>query len=103
LIRSLDSTVRELLRRGPLHRDIQHHFDKWHATCVPHAFSRQEYREVALRSLLKPLELAGALADQMEADIRFSVSGVLQLMAHYVGIVPGCEEGTFIRDEVEYH
>lgn len=103
LIRSLDATAKELLGRNPLQVEIQGHLDQWRPAFVPQEFTREEYREVVLRSLLKDLELTAAVAHQMQADIRFSVSGVLELMAHYVGIVPGNEEGSFIRDEVQFH
>lgn len=103
LIRSLDSTAGELLARSPLQAEIQGHLDQWRAAFVPQEFTREEYCEVVLRSLLTQLELTAAVADQMQADIRFSVSGVLELMAHYVGIVPGNEEGSFVRDEVQFH
>ena len=103
LIRSLDFTAVELMGRNPLRAEMQGHLAKWRAAFVPQEFTREEYREVVLRSLLKQLELTAAVAHQMQLDIRFSVSGVLDLMAHYVGLVPGNEAGSFIRDEVQFH
>jgi hypothetical protein len=103
LIRSLDATVGELLSRCPLQGEIQGHFAQWRAAFVPQEFTREEYRDVVLRSLLTQLELTAAVADQMQAEVRFSLSGVLELMAHYVGVVPGNEQESFIRDQEQFH
>ena len=46
---------------------------------------------MTLRSLFGQLELTAAVAEKMGAQIRLPVSGVLQLMANYVGLVPPSE------------
>lgn len=63
----------------------------------------EEYREVMLRSLWQQLELTAAVADKMGADIKLPVSGVLQLMANYVGFMPAGEERALPTEKVPYH
>ena len=92
LLRSLDATVRELLQRSPFAAEICHYLGQQHLNAVPGEFSREEYRELTLRSLLEQLELTAAVAEQMGAVLRLPVSDVLQWMANYVGFVPPHED-----------
>lgn len=103
LVRSLDVMVRELLRRSPLRVEILNFLDQRVPPVVPGGFSREEYREVTLRSLFEQLELTAAVADKLEADINLSVSGVLQLMANYVGFVPPSEDLALPGEKVQFH
>jgi len=103
LVRSLNATVCELLRRSPLHDQINHYLDQLQSRLVPNGFSREEYREVTLRSLLEQLELTAAVADKMGADIKLPVSGILHLMANYVGIVPATKDGALPGDKRQFH
>ena len=66
-------------------------------------FSREEYRQVTLRSLLGQLEVTAAVAEKMGAQISLPVSGVLQLMANYVGFVPPSEDVALPGDKVSFH
>ncbi len=103
LIRSLDVMVRELLRRSPLRVEVQNFLDNRLSPVVPTGFSREEYREVTLRSLFGQLELTAAVAEKMGAQIKLPVSGVLQLMANYVGLVPPSEDLVLPGDHYSFH
>ncbi len=103
LVRSLYATVGELLLRSPLQAEINLHLDQWQPAFIPREFSREEYRVVVLRSLLGQLDLTAAVAEQMGAEILLPVSGVLQLMANYVGFVPPCEEVLRPEDKGRFH
>ncbi len=103
LVRSLDATVHELLHRSPLQPQINHYLDQLQPCLFPDGFSREEYRKVTLRSLLEQLELTAAVADKMGADIKLPVSGLLHLMANYVGIVPASKDGEIPGDKRPFH
>jgi len=58
---------------------------------------------MTLRTLWEQLELTAAVAEKMGADINLSVSGVLQLMANYVGFVPASLDQALPVEKVPYH
>ena len=47
--------------------------------------------------------MAASLAITLGADINLSVSGVLQLMANYVGFVPASLDKVLPVEKVPYH
>ena len=103
LVRSLDETVRLLLRRSPLYSVIYKYLDLPESFATPTGFSLEEYRQMMLRSLLTQLELTAALAEKMGTDINLPVSGLLQLMANYVGVVPASEDGALLGEKRQFH
>jgi hypothetical protein len=94
IVRSLKVTTYELLRGSPLSAQIHHYLGQQQPSLVPSGFSSEEYREVTLRSFWQQLELTAAVAEKLGADIKLPVSGVLQLMANYVGFIPARQDGT---------
>ncbi|NOY40775.1 MAG: hypothetical protein GXP26_02910 [Planctomycetes bacterium] len=102
LVRSIDVTVGELLRRSPFYAEIINYLES-QSSSVPCGYSRDEYREMTLRTLWEQLELTAAVAEKMGADINLSVSGVLQLMANYVGFVPASLDQALPVEKVPYH
>ncbi len=103
LIRSLNATLYELLRTNPLFDQVDRYLDRLRPSLGPKEFSRDEYREVTLRSLLTQLELMAAVADKLDLEIRLPVSGLLQLMASYVGFVPVRKNGALLADKRPFH
>jgi len=105
LLRSLSTAVTELLERTPFHDYARLYVQlkrPW-LVPVPDQFSREEYRELCLRSLLRQLEVTAAVADQLGATMSLTVNQVLQLMANYVGLVPPSEDVAMPGDKVSFH
>ena len=103
LLRTLDTTTTELMLRSPFHEEISLYLSQQQPNLLPYEFSRQQYREVTLRSLLGQLELTAAVAEKMGAVMSLPVSAVLQLMANYVGYVPPTEDYALPGDKVPFH
>ena len=78
----------ELLRTSPLFAQIDQYLDCLPSPQTPSRFSREEHRDMTLHSLFGQLELTAALAEKTGADLRLSVSGLLQMMGNFVGMVP---------------
>ena len=103
MVRSLEATTYELLRGSPMYAQIHNYLDQVETSSVPSGYSDEEYRQVTLRTLWQQLELTAAVADKLGADIKLPVSGVLQLMANYVGFVPACLEGAQAGNKPPVH
>lgn len=103
MVRSLEVTACELLRRSPLVAQIHNYLSQQQPSLVPSGYSGEEYREVTLRSFWQQLELTAAVADKLGADIELPVSGVLQLMANYVGFIPAGQQGAQSVNKLPLH
>jgi hypothetical protein len=103
MVRSLEATTYELLRGSPLYAQIHNYLGQQRPSLVPSGYSGEEYREVTLRSFWQQLELTAAVAEKLGADIKLPVSGVLQLMANYVGYIPARQEGTQADNKPPIH
>ena len=88
LVASLTLLVDELVSTSPFSWEIKDYVGLDSQPAVPVEFSRDDYRELTLRTLFQKLELAAAVADKVGAEFNFPVSAVLQQMTNIMGVVP---------------
>ncbi len=88
LVASLTLLVDKLVTTSPFSWEIRDHVGLDSQPAVPVEFSRDDYRELTLRTLFQKLELAAAVADKLGAEFNFPVSAVLQQMTNLMGVVP---------------
>lgn len=88
LLASLDTILRGSLRTSPLAEEIGRYLDRLPKPRMPAGFSREQFREIVVRTLVERLELAAAVADKIGAEVKLPVSAVMGQMAEVMSVVP---------------